>query len=176
MSINSISAVSSSMCCCSEPDFEELEIQRRLKAYGIDPTGNKSIDKAKLHALELQKVKSNNAPTGGFLTISYAQEGQIIDRKKERLYGTSKKQNRNDKKDILKEDEILGRQILAIIELKKREQQDKLNSERLGLNKPMYKIKSKKYNTETYSTYKPQILPDFGQKVYEPYTKTRVVE
>ena len=104
---------SSPMCICASPDYEELEIIRRLRAYGIEPTGNKGIDKARLHQVELLKAKDQTEPSGKFLTISYDQEQRIINKKKENT--KDKKPEKTNNKEALKADDIKGRQILAII-------------------------------------------------------------
>ena len=38
-------------------DEEHQQIARRLRMYGITPSGNKSADKAKLHEIELREAK-----------------------------------------------------------------------------------------------------------------------
>ena len=169
MSINNIPA-SNSICLCAASDYEAIEIARRLKAYGIEPTGDKYANKAKLHEIELQKAKGNNEPTGNFLTISYNKEQEIINKKKENLYG-SLKNYRKEKgnKDTLKEDEILGRQILAIIELKKREEKDKKNSDRIKQTNNDKNIKSKKGTKQRTKITQSQICPNINPDIKETH-------
>lgn len=56
MSMNIASIMSGSMCVNGGIDAEHLRIMRELRAMGIEPTGDKSADKAKLE--EAKKVKS----------------------------------------------------------------------------------------------------------------------
>ena len=121
MSTNNVS-LSVPMCICASPDYEEQEIVRRLRAYGIEPTGNKGIDKARLHQVELLKAKEQTEPSGKFFTISYDQEQRIINKKKGNIKD-QKPENTNNK-DVLKADDIKGRQIFAIIKMKQREKGD----------------------------------------------------
>ena len=171
MSINQVSSVS--MCFCSASDYEAIEIARRLKAYGIEPSGDKQADKTKLHEIELQKVKSNNEPTGKFLTISYGKEQEIINSKKENIYG-SLKNYRKEKgnKDALKEDDILGRQIFAIIELKKQEEKDKKKSDKLKSENLIVETKSKKDIRQKAKTIQTQIRPELTPDVKERHNQT----
>lgn len=173
--MNNVSFTSCFSLACAGPDYEQLQIERRLRAYGIEPTGNKFADKAKLHEIELQKVKNANSPNGGFLTISYAKEQEIIDAKKERVRGNSKKSiDNNDKNLKLKEDEILGKQILAIIELKKREQKDKIKAKEHKIGNNNSKNIKLKQKTEAIYTPKPQILPEMNNNQKETYTRTNI--
>lgn len=73
LGINSVSSVSMG----SDVDSEEVEIMRRLLAYGITPTGNKTTDKARLHEIELRHAKQEVESSGGkcvnsnkFFTVS----------------------------------------------------------------------------------------------------------
>ncbi|MBR1461366.1 hypothetical protein IJ596_07040 [bacterium] len=144
MSVNNVS-MADLMCLCSAVDYEGELIARRLRAYGVEPTGDKQANKNKLHEIELRIAKSRNEPLGGLLTISYEQEKNIINNKKEKLNGTQKDAKKQKNPDVLKEDEIFGRQILAIIELKKREESDRKNTQRINSNKITSK-KTKKTN------------------------------
>lgn len=56
MSMNIASVMSGSMCLNGGIDAEHLRIMRELRAMGIEPTGDKSADKAKLE--EAKKIKS----------------------------------------------------------------------------------------------------------------------
>lgn len=55
MSINAIS-----MSSCMTIDSEYQRIMRQLRAYGIEPTGDKSVDKAKLQRIEQAKESQNS--------------------------------------------------------------------------------------------------------------------
>lgn len=60
-SIMSINAISMSFGSCSgtSVDSEYQKIMRALRAYGIEPTGDKSVDKAKLQKIEAAKDSQN---------------------------------------------------------------------------------------------------------------------
>lgn len=142
----SIDNVSSSSLCIGGPDYELIQIMRLLMMYGVTPTGNKAADKARLHDIELTRAKSQNEPSGRFFTISYKQEQEIIEKRRLLTYG-SKKNYKKEKgnQESLKEDEILGKQIWAIIEMKKREEKDykkskSLRSEKIGKKSDKNKI------------------------------------
>ena len=54
-----ISAINQMACM----DYEYMQIIRRLKMYGLSPTGSKSADKARLHEIELREAKKENCVT-----------------------------------------------------------------------------------------------------------------
>lgn len=58
MSINAIS-MSGYSCGISGIDDEYQRIMRALRAYGIEPTGDKSVDSAKLKKIEASKDSQN---------------------------------------------------------------------------------------------------------------------
>ncbi len=74
----------SSVGICSLPcvDEEEREIMRRLLAYGVNPTGNKTADKAKLREIELKKAKESNSILNNLLTVSKSEQEKIQAKKK----------------------------------------------------------------------------------------------
>lgn len=55
MSINSLTMSSAFSGCVNTVDSEYQRIIRQLRAYGIEPTGDKSVDKAKLQKIEAVK-------------------------------------------------------------------------------------------------------------------------
>lgn len=161
MSVDKIS-IPASMCICATSDYEGAEIARRLRALGIEPTGDKQANKAKLHEIEVKIARGRNEPLGGLLTVSYAQEQEIISAKKEKLYGSLnnyKKEKNNNKKNPLEAEEILGQQKMAIIELKRREAKDRAKSDKLRLDKPAQKVKPKRTKQKEI-IINPQISPD----------------
>lgn len=164
MSINQI-PIANSVCLCSAVDYEALMIARRLMELGIKPTGDKQANKAKLHEMELKIAKSRNEALGGLLTISYAKEQEIIDNKKENLFGNKKAQKKEkNNSDVLKEDEILGRQIYAIIEMKMKEEKDYKKSKKL--RNAATKLKNNKKIVRTVGVSETSALPEVksGQK------------
>ena len=68
----------------SGPDNEHLEIMRRLRAYGVTPTGDKTTDKNKLREIELKKAKEATTVTNRFYTVSIAEQEKIQEKKKEK--------------------------------------------------------------------------------------------
>lgn len=59
MSINAISMSSAMSSCGMTIDAEHQRIMSALRAYGIEPTGEKSVDKAKLQKVEAAKSNQN---------------------------------------------------------------------------------------------------------------------
>ena len=175
MSINSVS-FSAPICCCDYSDYEQIQIERLLKVYGIEPSGNKAADKAKLHEIELQKAKAQNEPSGKFLTISYGKEQEIIKNKRERLYGSLKnyKKEKGNNDEPLRADEILGRQIMAVIELKKREEKDYKKSKELRVNSLKSNHKKTKAPYESSIVVnKKKVLPELNSET-EIKTKNNI--
>ena len=62
-------------------DAEEKEIMRRLLAYGIQPTGNKSIDMATLRQVEEQKAKTESVASNKFYTVSLSEMEKMIEKR-----------------------------------------------------------------------------------------------
>lgn len=65
MSINALSMSAAASSSTSTIDTEYQRIMRQLRAYGVEPTGDKSVDKAKLQKIEAaeqsQKTQSAKA-------------------------------------------------------------------------------------------------------------------
>lgn len=59
MSINAISMSSAISSCGMVIDAEHQRIMRALRAYGVEPTGEKFVDKAKLQKIEAAKSNQN---------------------------------------------------------------------------------------------------------------------
>lgn len=78
-------------------DEEEKRIMRRLKQYGIKPSGKKSVDKAKLHEIELKEAQQLNYVTNKFLTVTKMEQEKIQDKKK------VKRKENNPELDLKKE-------------------------------------------------------------------------
>lgn len=116
MAINGISSFSFSS---GGNDPELVAIMRKLREYGIVPTGNKSNDKATLYRIEIEKAKQENVVTGKFLTITKGQEEKIQENKK-----TKKKENNfSSKKDFEKTEKAMktmGEQIYLAIKMKQK--------------------------------------------------------
>ena len=94
-------------------------------AYGVMPTGNKSIDKAKLRQIEEKKAKEQNLVTGKFLTVSRGEEEKIQERKKERR-DLANPQKIKDKNERQLGADILGQQIYLAIKMKDKKKKDQV--------------------------------------------------
>ena len=116
--INKISAINKGCNCIPKTfDEEHIRIMKRLQAYGITPTGNKSTDKMLLHKKELEEAKKEGCVTTKFLTISKNEQEKIQEKKKE-----NNTQN-NPAKDLSIDSaqKLLGEQIYTVIQLKKQD-------------------------------------------------------
>ncbi len=117
MSVNKIDTnYSMARCISLGIDAEEEEILRRLYyQYGITGTGVKSIDKAKLHELELRDAKTENTVSTKFLTISKNEQEKIQKNKKDKKI----EQNPKAYPDTFNGSRILGEQLYLAIKMKK---------------------------------------------------------
>lgn len=77
-----IGNITSSFSLGCTVDAEEKEIMRRLLVYGIQPTGNKSIDMAKLRQVEEQKAKTESVASNKFYTVSSSEMEKMIEKRK----------------------------------------------------------------------------------------------
>ncbi|PWL80725.1 hypothetical protein DBY21_00855 [Candidatus Gastranaerophilales bacterium] len=88
MSVNSLTMASAISSSANTIDSEYLRIMRQLRAYGIEPTGDKSVDKAKLQKIEAAKdsqtsqfanTKNNNKNAENSSNIAITDNGQGTD-------------------------------------------------------------------------------------------------
>ena len=117
MAVNRIEIYTCSFCSSGgSVDEEEKRIMRRLLQYGIKPTGQKSIDKPKLHEIELQKAKLEDYVSNKFLTVTKSEQEKIQAKKKE------KRKERNPEKYTNSEQaqKAMGEQIYLAIKMKKK--------------------------------------------------------
>ena len=117
MNINGIGSFSIPSICGGSVDSEEKEIMRRLMAYGIKPTGDKTTDKAMLRRIELNEAKNNNFVTTKFLTVSKSEQEEIQRKKKEKK-AEIEEPNKNVEKFI--GSTALGEQIYLVMQKKKK--------------------------------------------------------
>jgi len=96
---------------------EAKQIIAKLHAHGITPSGNKTVDRAKLHEIEVQEAQSNTYVTGNFITVTKEEEQQIIERKAE---AKEQPQNFEDLSNSFDGATALGNQIYLAIKMKKR--------------------------------------------------------
>ncbi len=66
----------------SSIDSEEKEIIKRLMSYGIMPSGDKAIDKAKLRQIEEEKAKTETTPTNKYHTVKQSEIEKFVENKK----------------------------------------------------------------------------------------------
>ena len=116
MVVNKISIYNCSICSAGgSVDEEEKAIMRRLLQYGIKPTGQKSIDKAKLREIELQKAQLEDYVSNKFLTVTKSEQEKIQEKKKEK-----RKETQPEKYfDSEKAQKTMGEQIFLAIKMKK---------------------------------------------------------
>ena len=119
MAINGISSFSFSS---GGNDPELVAIMRKLREYGIVPTGNKSNDKATLYRIEIEKAKQENVITGKFLTITKGQEEKIQENKKAKRKEITPENNSNSEKAQKQEKAMktMGEQIYLAIKMKQK--------------------------------------------------------
>lgn len=127
MAINGIGGFSSfSGTCSSGMDPELAEIARRLRLYGIIPTGNKTTDKNTLRKIELEKAKQEPTVSNKFLLVTKGEQERIQNKKKE-----NKKTNlpkTSDREMTQKAMNAMGEQIYFAIKWKdKKSKQNKSN-------------------------------------------------
>ena len=99
----------------SVPDTEWQRIIHKLwVVYGVRSTGSKTLDRQKLHELELTEVKEKNGEVNSeFLTVTKAE----IDKIKEKIKENIIKQNPKEYSDQHGA-QILGEQIYIAIQMK----------------------------------------------------------
>lgn len=119
MAINGISSFSFSS---GGNDPELVAIMRKLREYGIVPTGNKSNDKATLYRIEIEKAKQENVVTGKFLTITKGQEEKIQENKKAKRKEITPENDSNSEKAQKQEKALktMGEQIYLAIKMKQK--------------------------------------------------------
>ncbi|MCQ2754785.1 MAG: hypothetical protein MJ231_07035 [bacterium] len=100
----------------SNVDWEEQQIIKRLQAYGVTPTGNKSIDKATLHKLEVQDVKKSSHVENKFLTVSPEEQEKIHEEKNKNKSDFNPDVNVNSMDGA----KLLGEQLYLAIQMKKK--------------------------------------------------------
>ncbi len=99
-------------------DEEHKKIARRLRMYGITPSGNKNADKAKLHEIELREAKKEDCVSNKFLTVTKEEQEKIQEKKKEKR----KEINPEKYPDNSKAMEILGQQKFLAIKMKNKKE------------------------------------------------------
>ena len=109
MNVNALSAI----CAI---DYEYARIIRRLRMYGLTPTGSKSADKQRLHEIEIRLAKQENCTSTKFITVTQNEQEKIQDKKKEKREEVNPELNSNSTNG----QEILGQQIMLALNMKKK--------------------------------------------------------
>ena len=99
----------------SKPDSEWQKIINKLwNDFGIRSSGSKSLDKQKLHELELRQAEKESCVTCKFLTVTKAEQEKIQAKKK-----AKREENKIiPNSDNMKGAEIFGKQIFLAIQMK----------------------------------------------------------
>lgn len=98
-------------------DWEERRIAKKLLSYGIQPTFNKTTDKAKLHEIELKEAKKENCVSNKFITVSPSEQEKIQEKKKEKRKEVNPEQ-------FMEAQNLLGEQIYLAIQMKQKKSVD----------------------------------------------------
>ena len=97
-----------------KPDSEWQQIIDKLwNVFGIRSSGSKSLDKQKLHELELRQAEKESSVSSKFLTVTKAEQERIQARKK-----AKNAENNNISSNSTQGAEILGKQIFLAIQMK----------------------------------------------------------
>lgn len=83
MALNSISMSFAVSGCGMTIDQEHQRIMRELRAYGVEPTGEKSVDKAKLQQINAAKDSQNaqfSNPKEGEEKPDTASKNEVVDK------------------------------------------------------------------------------------------------
>ena len=116
MSLNVNSSYSACYHFKTKPDPEHQRIIDILwQKYGVRSSGSKSLDKAKLHELELKDAKKENDVTNKFLTVTKKEQEKIQENKK----ANQDKEQLSEPIDAAK---IYGEQIFLAINMKQKEE------------------------------------------------------
>ena len=115
MSINVDSNYTAFFTIKMKPDHEWQQIIDKLwNVFGIRSSGSKSLDKQKLHELELKQAENESDVTSKFLTVTKAEQEKIQAKKK-----TKRKENMPEPAQSGDRGaEILGQQIFLAIKIK----------------------------------------------------------
>ena len=94
-------------------DYEYQQIIRKLAQYGLKPSGSKSVDRERLHKVELQEAQKENFVSSKFLTVTTREQEKIQEEKKEK-----REENNPELYQNKIGQELLGQQIMIAIDLK----------------------------------------------------------
>ena len=113
-----------------KPDTEWQQIIDKLwNVFGIRSSGSKSLDKQKLHELELRQAEKESAVSSKFLTVSKSEQEKIQAKKK-----SKKTENELETQTSTTQGaEILGKQIFLAIQMK--QEQDEFDNKKKRNNK-----------------------------------------
>ena len=125
MSVQRIPQISITSCSAPIIDEEHLRIIRKLREYGLSPTGNKSSDKAKLREVELKKAQQENSVSNKFETVSKSEQEEIQKKKKAKKKELNPELEREVHPEKFEGSRVLGQQLYLAIEMKKNKNNSK---------------------------------------------------
>ena len=112
-----------------KPDAEWQRIINKLwNDFGIRSSGSKSLDKQKLHELELRQAEQESEVKNKFLTVSKSEQEKIQANKK-----SEKAEFEQQKPEVNDRAKVLGEQIFIAIQMK--QERDEINNKRKRNNK-----------------------------------------
>ena len=112
-----------------KPDAEWQRIINKLwNDFGIRSSGSKSLDKQKLHELELRQAEQESEVKNKFLTVSKSEQEKIQANKK-----SEKAEFEQQKPEVNDGAKVLGEQIFIAIQMK--QERDEINNKRKRNNK-----------------------------------------
>ena len=133
MAINGITSIS--ICTFgSANDAEAKKIAERLRMYGITPTGDKSVDRAKLREIELREAEKESSVSNKFITVSRGEQEKIQTKKKEKQKETNPESfpNSENAEKLQKAQKAPGEQIYLAINMKNKKDKKDSNSQSNG--------------------------------------------
>lgn len=105
-------------CRIYKPDAEHERIIKKLQKYGIKTSGSKTLDKEKLHEIELREAQKETSVTSKFLTVSSNEQEEIQEKKKEKRTENAQ----GVYQEAMKGQELLGQQIMIAIDMKRKKE------------------------------------------------------
>lgn len=98
-------------------DEEYKRIIRKLRMYGLNPSGSKTTDFERLREIELRILKTENTTSTKFITLSQSEQEKIQEKKHEQF---AKNNCPNQLSDMTIGQRALGEQLMLAIKMKKK--------------------------------------------------------
>ena len=111
-----VSSIMLSVSLAEDQEWKRIK-ERLWNKYGIRSLGSKAADKQKLHELEMKEVEElgGECDSGRFITITRAEIEKVRNKRRDKKIEKNPKEYQNTTKGA----EILGKQILLAIQMKK---------------------------------------------------------